>query len=199
MLVMLVARAAVATISTPPCDPGRAHCLAIQLHVATAVPAEWITTQLAQANRQFEPLGVAFQLAGVDDRTAERVANRRDRDALASARRGPPAIDVFITGELDNIDDAGIIYGVTWHVDDDHKYIIVSTQARELTLAHELGHLFGLPHSTYPGSLMNKTERDTTPDAERAFVAEELAAMRPVLRRLLREHVIADVTPATAQ
>jgi len=44
-------------------------------------------------------------------------------------------------------------------------------------LAHELGHFFGLPHSKYPVSIMNKTPRDDPPHAERGFHAKELAIM----------------------
>jgi hypothetical protein len=40
---------------------------------------------------------------------------------------------------------------------------------------------------------MNKTDRARPPPEQRTFADPEIAAMRPVLKRLLREHVIADV------
>jgi hypothetical protein len=83
---------------------------------------------------------------------------------------------------------------VTWRLPKDRrKYIIVSIQALERTLAHELGHFFGLPHSTYAVSIMNKTERTEPPVDQRTFADEEIAAMRPVLERLLRDKRIVAV------
>jgi hypothetical protein len=106
---------------------------------------------------------------------------------------------VFLVGPVDDVDVAGnFVFGVTWRARrSDRKYIILSAAALERTLAHELGHVFGLPHSTYAISIMNKTPRDQPPVDERTFADEEIAAMRPVLRRLLRDKVIADVTART--
>jgi hypothetical protein len=53
--------------------------------------------------------------------------------------------------------------------------------------------LYVLAASSYAISIMNKTERAQPPWDERTFSDEEIAAMRPVLRQLLRERVIADV------
>jgi hypothetical protein len=103
---------------------------------------------------------------------------------------------VFVVGQLDDVDEEGAIaYGVTWHGrKDDRKYLIVSAQALERTLAHELGHFFGLPHSSYAISIMNKSDRKEPPVDQRTFADEEIDAMRPVLKRLLRERVIADLS-----
>ena len=211
----VAAEIAAMSAALPPCDTARAHCLAIRLHITAggegrgdgpgdrpgdrliAAP-DWLAAQLATANRQFAALDVGFQVAGVDALPAScaRIATRRDRDALAS-RLGGTVIDVFITGQLDDVDRPdGIIRGVTWHVrGGERKYVIVSTAAPGRVLAHELGHVFGLPHSSYAISIMNKTERAEPPPEERRFADEELAAMRPVLERLLRAQVIADVAP----
>jgi len=118
-----------------------------------------------------------------------------DRDAVADGRLTGKVIHVFITGQLDDVDQPGeVIRGVTWHRrGGDHKYVILSTVAPERVLAHELGHVFGLPHSEYAISIMNKRPRTEPPIEQRAFADAELAAMRPVLRRLLREQ-IADIT-----
>jgi hypothetical protein len=187
--------------AVPACDPGRAHCFAIQLHVASdehaVVSADWVAAQLAQANRHFAALDVGFQLAGVDalPASAVHIATRAQRDALAKDRLGRTVIDVFLVGQLDDVDEDGkIAYGVTWHArGDDRKYLIVSSAALPRTLAHELGHFFGLPHSTYAISIMNKTPREEPPADQRTFADEEIAAMRPILRQLLRDRVIADV------
>ena len=104
-------------------------------------------------------------------------------------------IHVFVVGRLADVDEDGAIaYGVTWHTsDDDRKYVIVSAQALERTLAHELGHFFGLPHSSYAISIMNKSDRAEPPVEQRTFADEEIAAMRPALKRLLRDKVIVEV------
>ena len=87
-----------------------------------------------------------------------------------------------------------IAYGVTWRLPkDSRKFVIVSAQALERTLAHELGHFFGLPHSTYAISIMNKADRAEPPVEQRTFADEEIAAMRPNLERLLRDKVIVAV------
>ena len=188
--------------AAPGCDKARAHCFGIQLHLAAgdrglvATP-EWIAAELAAANRHFTPLDVGFQLAGVDQlpATAVRVETRRDRDDLAADRLGGKLIHVFVVGELDDVDEEGsIAYGVTWHArKDDRKYVIVSAQALERTLAHELGHFFGLPHSSYAISIMNKSDRKEPPAEQRTFADEEITAMRPAVKRLLRDKIIVEV------
>jgi hypothetical protein len=182
------------------CEPARAHCFGIRLHVATgeagliASPA-WVATQLAMANHQFLPLDVGFQLVGIDAKSSPHLHSRKERDALG-ASIGGTVIDVFLTGQLDDVDPEGVaVYGVTWRKGD-RKFIIVSTQAWERTLAHELGHFFGLPHSTYAVSIMNKTPRDEPPMDQRRFADEEIAQLKRGLERLLRGKVIADVAPA---
>lgn len=187
------------TAALPACDIERAHCIGIQLHVAagTSAQAGWVAVQLATANRHLAPLGVGFQVVGADGLPASfaRIASRAQRDAVSKGRLRGTVLHVFLTGKLDDVDQPGeILRGVTWHVRGaDRKYVILSTGAPDLVLAHELGHVFGLPHSTYAISIMNKTRRAEPPLEQRTFTDEEIAAMRPVLTGLLRDRVIADV------
>jgi hypothetical protein len=192
----------------PACDAARAHCVGLQLHIAVAddgviAKPDWLAVQLAAANRHFAPLGVGFQVIGADalPAAAAHIATREDRDAVAAGRLTGRVIHVFITGQLDDIDQPGeIIRGVAWHLrGSDRKYVILSTVAPDRVLAHELGHVFGLPHSSHAISIMNKTERATPPREQRTFADEEIAAMRPVLERLLRDRVIEDVGHRTAE
>jgi hypothetical protein len=186
----------------PGCEATRAHCFGIQLHVTTSgdgpiAAADWLALQFATANRHFASLDVGFQVVGIATLPASgaHIATRKERDALAADRLHGKVIHVFIVGQLDDIDEAGkIIYGVTWHTRADaRKYVLVSTAGIERVLAHELGHVFGLPHSSYAISIMNKTARDEPPPEQRTFADEEIAAMRPVLKRLVHDQVIAEV------
>jgi hypothetical protein len=152
------------------------------------VTPEWIAAKLGAAARLFEPVDTTFELAGVDELPAKfaHISTRADRNAIANGHLGGTTIHVFVVTKLDDIDTIGDeIRGVTWHAHDT-TYIILSTIAPERTLAHELGHFFGLPHSTYAISIMNKTPRDDPPPEDRRFADEELDAMRPVIKRKAR-------------
>jgi hypothetical protein len=187
------------TKDAPRCDTTRATCIGLRVHIAVGdegpvATAGWIAAQLAGANQHFTALDTGFQITSVDalPASATRVEDRRERNQLGKKIPGT-AIHVFVTGHLDDIDIAGAMaYGVTWR-SGGKKFIILSTQAWERTLAHELGHVFGLPHSTYPISIMNKTPRTEPPVEQRTFADEEIAKMRPRLRALLRARVLANL------
>ena len=185
--------------AVPACDPARAHCFGIRLHVPVMADgplatAAWIAAQLAQANHHFAAIDVGFQIAGIAPlpAAAAHVADRAARDALG-ARIAGPVIDVFVTGQLDDVDTPGVtIRGVAWRRGA-RKFVILSTDAWDRVLAHELGHVFGLPHSPYAISIMNKTPRLAPPPAERTFAEPELAAMRPRAAAFVRARVLANL------
>jgi hypothetical protein len=180
----------------PRCDPDRRYCFALQIHVAPTdqglvVAPAWIANQLAVANQHFAQLDVGFEVAGVELATPEtaHVKTRAQRSALGTGLRGG-VIHVFITGQLENVDESATpVFGVAWRVNK-RKIIIVSAKAWHVTLAHEIGHVFGLPHSEYPISIMNKTPRDEPPRETRTFADEEFTAMGPGIQRLLRGGVL---------
>ena len=181
--------------TAPAC--ARKTCIGLRLHVpiTDAGPiarADWLDRQLASANEHFAPLDVGFQIVGVEPlpATAERVEDRAERTSFGRLTKGR-VIDVFITGHLDDIDKAGAMaWGVTWWVTGDKKLVIVSTQAQERTLPHELGHVFGLPHSKYAISIMNKTKRDEPPLDKRTFHEDELAKMKLRIRALIKNKTL---------
>jgi len=186
--------------AAPGCDAKRTHCLGLALHVAIGdsgpiATADWVTAQITGANRHFEPLATEFKIVSIDalPASALRVEDRKERDSFASLAKGR-MIHVFVTGRLDDIDLPGNkIYGVAWRSRSNIKLIILSTQAFERTLAHELGHVFGLPHSAYPISIMNKTEREDPPPEQRTFAPAELVAMKPRLAWFVRAKALDDV------
>lgn len=199
MLPLLLVLSAFET-AVPACPETVAHCYALQVHVATDKGAhvttpEFIAAQVAMANKHFAAVDVAFQLAGVGEHGAPVVTTRAERNKLARKRKGSPVIDVFVVAQLGDVDSAGAcINGVAWRVPGKtQKYIILSATAWDRTLAHELGHVFGLPHSEYAISIMNKTPRDEPPQDTRTFADEELAIIRAQRKRLVRAKVIAPV------
>ena len=180
-------------------EPARATTFGLQLHIAPGTDAPivtpaWIAAQVAMANHQFAALDVGFHVVGTTELppSAAHLRTRADRTALAPVVTGR-VIHVFVTGKLDNVDDDAPVYGVTWRAGA-RKFVILAANARDIVLAHELGHVFGLPHSTHPISIMNKAKRAEPPLADRRFADEELAAMRGVIKRLVRTKALDNVS-----
>jgi hypothetical protein len=119
----------------------------------------WIDAQVAEAERLFGPIGVHFRKAStatLDARYA-RLETRKDRDALA-AELHKGVINVMIVASLRDVDDPSLYrMGVHWRPSTALKkhYVIVAASAQPSTLAHELGHFFGLAHTAVPNNLMS--------------------------------------------
>ncbi len=163
----------------------------ISMHVVKDVQTpDWLATQAAIANKHFAATEVAFEVTSQDElaATAAHLVTRADRDALAKLVTDNK-IHVFVIGKLENVDDAKLpVHGVTWR-GGGKKYIIIAADSPDRVLAHELGHVFGLPHSTYAISIMNKTKRARPPIEDRRFADEELAAIKAVAKRLARSRL----------
>src|SRR5438128_619773 len=87
----------------PGCDANRKQCFGLALHVAIdnskpIATADWMTAQLAGANRHFEALDTEFKIVSIDalPASALRVEDRKERDSFASLATGR-VIHVFVT------------------------------------------------------------------------------------------------------
>ena len=156
--------------------------------------ASWLRAQLSEANRLFAQIGVCFWMR--DDapislaESAPKTRAQRTRLGRVKGRTARGRVDLFIVNRLGDIDRVGEeIRGVHWRDPRDRKrlrWILLSRIARPLVLAHELGHYFGLPHSAYPESIMNKRSRRHPPREARGFVKRELKIMRRRWRAMLK-------------
>jgi hypothetical protein len=154
---------------------------------ADIADAAFVDAQIAAANFHFAAVGGSFAVTATDERSVARVDDTAARVALRKHIKGK-AIHVFITGRLADVDIEGAeIRGVTLR-HGSRKYIILSAIASDMVLAHELGHLFGLPHSSYDVSIMNKTKREAPPPAERTFAPEEQALLRTAIPKAARRY-----------
>jgi hypothetical protein len=127
----------------------------------------WIAEQLAEVDRLFSPLGLQLRKATSRSLPAELAAleTRADRDALA-VHLESKRINVMIVASLRDVDDPRLLrMGVHWrHRKTPAKhYVIVAASARPSTLAHELGHFFGLSHNDVTDNLMSYSRTGTPP------------------------------------
>lgn len=150
-------------LTNPPVPPvAAAMPLSIAVATADGAPAQtdaWIDDQIAETQRLYNGFGIYFTKAEVrtiDGRFAS-LENRRDRDALATQlKKG--YLNVFIVSSLRDVDDPKLFrMGVHWAPNGDLKrqYCIVAASARRTTMAHEIGHYFGLQHTQTADNLMS--------------------------------------------
>lgn len=189
---------------TPRCDAAVGHCFGLHLHlvVTREGPVQtvaWVREQVAEANARFREIDVGFEVVAADALPASdlEIDDRAERDALGDPRFTRGVAHVFVVGRLANVDEPGEIRGVHWRfrADRTRRWVILSKIAFSLVLTHELGHFFGLPHSTYDISVMNKTVRPVAP-AELSFAAPEFARMRKHRDRMLRSGMLTKRTAA---
>lgn len=184
---------------SPRCPVEARRCFELAVHVVMedeepVGPPQWFARHVQQANRLFAPIGVGFfvgSIAPVDPVFAD-TQTRRQRDEIGRHEHSLGVVHVFVVRRLANVDaDGEVIRGVHWRdrADTSRRWIILSSIASPLVLAHEMGHFFGLPHSRYRTSLMNKSPHRDPPWSERIFVEQELAIMRE-----RRDQMLADGT-----
>src|SRR5690606_38552082 len=142
-----------------------AHTLPLTIHIAVDEAGEplvdlqrirrWVRRangDLASAGIQVEVQAVRLLPTGWDE-----ITRRRQRRALARYAPKDGSIHVFVTGSLDTALQRSFhrrIRGLHWRYRGisrelrDREYVVVTESAPVTTFAHELGHLFGLGHST---------------------------------------------------
>lgn len=164
-------------------------CVGVHVHpvVEDGEPVQtplWFSHQLAHANRLFGEIGVGFEVAAVSEAPAEHadMQTRKQRDLLGRKDHRLGVVHVYLVRRLADVDVAdSVIRGVHWRDRAGkgvRRWIILSSIASYPVLAHELGHFFGLPHSKYAISIMNKKPalgRPLWPN--RSFHPEELQIM----------------------
>lgn len=180
---------------SPRCPRKAEHCFGVVAHVVIGEdgPVEspaWLAERVEEANRHFAAISVGFRV--IEARPVEaafwHMATREDRDRIGADAFTEGVVHLFLVGQLDDVDVPGeVIRGVHWRLrrDTHARWIIMSKIAAPMVLAHELGHFFGLPHSGYPISIMNKTPRERPPHAERTFARPEVERMRGFLTYML--------------
>jgi hypothetical protein len=171
----------------PGCDDEVEHCFGIVLHVVchdgkAVKDAAWLAEQLSETQRHFAPLKVGFEVIQTRQLGGHfnAIRTRNDRDMLGYNRFTRRVLHLFLVGSVLNIHKPGEeIRGVHWRERNNRKrhWVVLSAIAPKWVLAHEIGHFFGLPHSKYLSSIMNKTPR-TAPDPETwSFAAPEIRLM----------------------
>lgn len=130
------------------------------------VDRAWIDAETSVAERVYGPLGVHLRVDHVRNIGSDlvRIEDPRMRDRFAPMVTSHE-IQVFIVRSLRDSEVVGMYRGgVTWdsRTSPSRRYIIVAATAAQSTLAHELGHFFGIqPHSNVKNNLMSYDREDS--------------------------------------
>ncbi|MCU0683376.1 MAG: matrixin family metalloprotease [Polyangiaceae bacterium] len=119
----------------------------------------WLEAQWAEVSRLLGGVGVALGLRPVRSLpgASAAITSRADRDSFATALE-PRVVNVFIIASLADVDEPGRMRkGVHWRPTGrpDLHYVLLIASAPRGVLAHELGHFFGLAHSSVRDNLMS--------------------------------------------
>ncbi len=173
--------------ASPRCLKKTKRCFELAVHVVEENGADvqspaWFAEQVREANRLFAPIGVGFRVGSIEsvDGAFADLQTRLQRDELGRDEHSVGVVHVFVVRRLADVDVEGaVIRGVHWRdrADTSKRWIILSSIASSLVLAHEMGHFFGLPHSSHRKSLMNKSPHRNPPWHLRTFPDVELAIM----------------------
>lgn len=172
---------------SPACPSEARWCFELAIHVveeegADVQTPQWVAAQVSEANRLFAPIDVGFRVgsAKVMEAAFADVQTRSDRDLLGRSEHSLGVVHVFVVRRLADVDiDGEVIRGVHWRdrAETSRRWVILSSIASSMVLAHELGHFFGLPHTKHPKSIMNKSPHMNPPWHLRTFPSEEQGTM----------------------
>jgi hypothetical protein len=133
------------------------------------VDRAWIDAEMSVAERVYGPLGFHVRVDHVRPLGAElsHIEDPRMRDRFAPLVTAHE-IQVFIVRSLRDSEVVGMYRnGVTWDSrpsgenGPSRRFIIVAATAAQSSLAHELGHFFGIqPHSSVKNNLMSYDRED---------------------------------------
>jgi hypothetical protein len=181
---------------SPPAEPIATFTVSVSVATEDGEPVvddAWVDAQLDFADTMFGDLGVHFRRAKpsapLDPRFAH-LESRADRDGLAGSLEAH-AINVFVVASLRDVDEPPRLrMGVHWRerAHPDHHFVILASGARSSTLAHELGHFFGNPHSPVEDNVMSY-DRSGGPVF---FDDPQVKRIRFLAREYLRTH---ELTP----
>jgi hypothetical protein len=173
--------------------------VALAVHVAVdgagapVADAAWIDDQVTVASGHLEGADVTVTWADAGDAgIASEIVTVADRDALAAAAPADGRVHVFVVARLADKDvDGAWLNGVHWRYGGGkrawrgRRYVILSREARSsAVLAHELGHFFGLGHTTNPSGLMTPGPRREIVDV--SLDAGQLRTVRTRAKRWAR-------------
>ena len=177
------------------------HTEIAQVDGEAVVSPAWVAEQIAAANAIFAPTDVGF-VSGTQRATdvAANLVTRTDRHRLGP-RVDPSsgAIHLFIVESMEDVDVPGRpLRGVHWRSrrgGGPRHFVVLTSIAGPNTLAHELGHFFGNPHSPTPGNIMSYTRGEGPPFFDRP----QQSRIRRFARRFVESGELRPTQPAGAQ
>ncbi len=130
----------------------------------------WLDARLERATLLFANANIEFKRVATATRaiadSGGDIMTVRQRQGLAAHAPTDGRIHIFVVDKLADKDrKGGFISGVHWRYAGGkrswrgRRYIILSRWSAIDTLAHELGHFFGLPHTTRKNTLMTSPGR----------------------------------------
>ena len=194
LLCLLPARAhALAPADLPACHARTCIALDLWLPADFADPS-WLESQLTVANERLAVIGAGVQVALVHTLPPElrQIDTVAQRNQLGHLGQQTPLRWFVVAHLADAADPAAVRKGVTWR-NGAAVWVIGSQTGMRWVLAHELGHVLGLPHSTEAASLMNKKPRIWPPPWQIGFAARDQPVMKRTLARMLRTHALQTV------
>ncbi len=196
-LLFSSAACALMPVALPKCPPKRATCIALDLWLPPQFDdVAWLETQLEVANDRLAAIGAGVQVVAIHTLGEElaQIDTVTQRNQLGKLGKQTPLRWFVVRHLADAADPNAVRKGVTWRAGE-AVWVIESQTGMRWVLAHELGHVLGLAHSTEAASIMNKKPRVWPPPWQIGFTAREQPVMRRTLMRLVKQKRLALTRP----